>query len=136
MLILMVRAVFRKWWTGDPPIMKEHAHMYPPINRGVQKRISEEYKREYERLRGSVYEYLHHRADFVGAVDSPPVELTARLFANWLCVEKLLTNEGKTAVWKYADALARIHSMLLTAILQVLTRRPFLRGYQTDRVFR
>jgi hypothetical protein len=96
--------------------------MYPPINTGVQKRISEEYKREYERLRGSIYEYLRHRVDFVGAVGSPLVKLAARLFANWLYVEKLLTNEGKTAVWKYADALARIHSMLLTAILQVLTR--------------
>jgi hypothetical protein len=40
---------------GGPPIMKQHSHMYPPINRGVQKRISEEYKREYERLRGSIW---------------------------------------------------------------------------------
>jgi hypothetical protein len=67
-------------------------------------------------------EYLHHCVDFVGAIDSPLVESTAKLFANWLYVEKLLTNEDKATVWKYADALARIHNMLLTAILQVLTR--------------
>jgi hypothetical protein len=73
---------FQKMVDGGPPIMKQHSHMYPPINRGVQKRISEEYKREYERVRGSIWRYLHHCVDFVGAVDSPLVESTAKLFAN------------------------------------------------------
>jgi len=67
---------------GGPPIMKQHSHMYPPINRGVQKRISEEYKREYERLRDSIYECLHNRVDFVTPIDSSLVKSTARLFAN------------------------------------------------------
>jgi hypothetical protein len=107
--------------------MKQHSHMYPPINRGAQKRISEDYRREYERLRGSIYEYLRHRVDFVGAVDSPLVELAARLFANWMYVEESLTKEGKTAVWKYADALAKIHSMLLT-VLEELKVTPKMRA--------
>jgi hypothetical protein len=42
--------------------------------------------------------------------------LTARLFADWLYVEELLTKEEKNDVWKYADALAKIHNMLLRAL--------------------
>jgi len=109
-----------------PPIMRRHSHMYPPIYRGVQRRISEKYRREYERLRGSIYEYLRHRPDFEGAVDSSLVELTARLFADWLYVEELLTKEAKSDVWKYADSLAKIHNMLLR-VLEELKVTPKMR---------
>lgn len=67
---------------------------------------------------------MSSRRDFQGRLDSPLIELAARLFADWLYVEEILScPEGKSAIWKYADALAKIHSMLL-AVFEELRITP------------
>lgn len=89
--------------------------MYPPFYRGQkQRRIARNYKRQYESLKGAIYQHLSKRNEFQRTIDSTLIELAARLFADWLYIEELLSSEeGKAAVWKYADALVKIHSMLI-----------------------
>jgi len=93
--------------------MKPCSHMIPPLYRG-QRRIAAKYRKQYESLKGAIFQHLSRRHEFQRAVDSALIELTARLFADWLYVEELLSREeGKAALWKYADALVKIHSMLM-----------------------
>ena len=69
----------------------------------------------YEDLKRAIFILLSGRPNFVRSVDSSFVEQAARLFADWLYIEELLSSdENKAAVCKYADALAKIHSMLIS----------------------
>jgi hypothetical protein len=108
--------------------MKVCSHTNPPLYRGQTKRIAEKYRRQYESLKGAIYQHLSKRHEFQKAVDSALIELAARLYADWLYIEEVLgTEEGKAAVWKYADALAKIHGMLI-ATLDELHVTPKMRG--------
>jgi hypothetical protein len=81
------------------------------------RRVAEKKQREYEALKRAIYAYLRCRNDFCREVDSALIEQTARLYADWLYVEELLgKEEGKAQIWKYADALAKIHSMLMVVL--------------------
>jgi len=107
--------------------MKQCLHMIPPLYRGQSKRIAEKYRREYESLKGAIYQHISKRVEFQKALDSALVELAARLYADWLFIEEILgSEEGKAAVWKYADALTKIHSMLI-ATLEELRITPKMR---------
>jgi hypothetical protein len=98
-------------------------HRSPVCNdllRGQRKRVSQNKQREYERLRGSIYRHLSSRHDFQKTLDSSLIDLSARLLADWLYVEEILSSqEGRSAIWRYADALAKIHSMLLAVFDQL-----------------
>ena len=60
--------------------------------------------------------------------------MAARLFADWLYIEELLSSEeGKAALWKYADALVKIHSMLI-ATLDELGVTPKMRSKLTQEI--
>ena len=116
---------------GDPPIMKEHRPMIPIYK---AKRISQRYSDQYRSLKKAVYERLRSRPSFQQGVDSALIELAARLFADWLLVEEALSSqEAKNAVWKHADALAKIHSMLL-ATLEELHVTPKMREKITQEI--
>jgi hypothetical protein len=93
-------------------------HMYPPINRGQkQRRIATTYRRQYDSLKGAIYQHLSKRNEFQRAIDSTLIELAARLFADWLYIEELLSSEeGKAAIWKYADTLVKVHNMLIATL--------------------
>ena len=102
--------------------------MMPPLYRGHSKRIAEKYKRQYESLKGAIYQHISKRNEFEKALDSTLIELAARLYADWLYVEEILsTEQGKAAVWRYACALTNIHSMLI-ATLDQLQVTPKMRG--------
>jgi hypothetical protein len=102
--------------------------MIPPLNRGQAKRTAEKYRKQYESLRGAIYQHISCRKEFQKAVDSTLIELAARLYADWLYVEEILsTEQGKTAVWRYACALTSIHNMLI-ATLDELQVTPKMRG--------
>jgi hypothetical protein len=89
--------------------------------------VSDRQKHEYERLKAAIYERLRHRPDFDRVMDSALIDLAARLFADWLYVEGILSSpEGRSAVWKYADGLAKIHSMLIP-VLEELRVTPKMR---------
>lgn len=97
--------------------MRQHGVMIPPLYRGQSRRVSERQRHEYERLRAAIYERLRHRPDFDRVVDSALIDLAARLFADWLCIEGILSSpEGRSAVWKYADGLTKIHCMLISVL--------------------
>jgi hypothetical protein len=94
--------------------------MYPRIYRGQQRRIAKKYNREYESLKGAIYQHLSKRNEFQRAIDSILIEQASRLFADWLYLEELLSSEeGKPAVWRYTDALIKIHSMLIDTFDQL-----------------
>jgi hypothetical protein len=102
--------------------------MIPPLYRGQTKRIAEKYKRQYESLKGAIYQHISKRNEFQKAIDSTLIELAARLYADWLYVEEILsTEQGKSAVWRYACALTNIHNMLI-ATLDELQVTPKMRG--------
>jgi len=107
--------------------MGEHSVMYPPIYRGHKPPkwlVAIVHKKEYEKLKGAIYEYLRRRKGFEKAVDSALIEQAARLFADWLYIEELMTSEHERAkIWKYADALTKVHSML-TSVLEELKLTP------------
>jgi len=107
--------------------MKPCSHMIPPLYRG-QRRTAAKYRKQYESLKGAIFQHLSRRHEFQRVIDSALIELTARLFADWLYVEELLSGEeGKAALWKYADALVKIHSMLM-ATFDELQVTPKMRG--------
>ena len=113
--------------------MKLCLHMIPPLYRG-QRRIAEKYRKQYESLKGAIFQHLSRRNEFQKAVDAALVELTARLYADWLYVEEILsTEQGKAAIWKYADALTKIHSMLI-ATLDELRVTPKMREKITQEI--
>jgi len=102
--------------------------MMPPLYRGHSKRIAEKYKRQYESLKGAIYQHISKRNEFEKALDSTLIELAARLYADWLYVEEILsTEQGKAALWRYACALTNIHNMLI-ATLDELQVTPKMRG--------
>lgn len=91
--------------------MRRRYHLPP----AVQRRIAVRLHREYEELKRAIFKHLGSRPTFVRYIDSPLIEQAARLFADWLYIEELLSSEeGKTAIWRYADSLAKIHSMLIS----------------------
>jgi len=56
------------------------------------------------------------------------IEVAARLYADWLYIEELLSSDdGKSAVWKYADALLKVHRSLMET-LDELKVTPKMRG--------
>jgi hypothetical protein len=64
-------------------------------------------------LKAAIYQHLNNRHDFQHGIDSTLIEQAARLFADWLYLEELLSSdEGKNA-WKWADALVKVHNMLI-----------------------
>jgi hypothetical protein len=86
-----------------------------PFNSGVRRRITIRQRGDYEELKRSIFRHLGARPSFVRCIDSSLIEQAARLFADWLYIEELLSSEGeKVAIWRYADALAKIHSMLIS----------------------
>ena len=94
----------------------------------VQRRIANRQHREYDELKRAIFKHLGARKTFVRDIDVTLIEQAARLYADWLYVEELLSSdEGKTLIWKYADALAKIHSMLVS-ILEELEITPKMRG--------
>jgi hypothetical protein len=102
--------------------------MIDPLYKGQSRRISEKYRKQYESLKGAIYKHLSSRREFQKALDSTLIELAARLYADWLYVEEILsTEQGKAAVWRYACALTNIHSMLI-ATLDQLQVTPKMRG--------
>lgn len=91
--------------------MRRRYHL-PPL---VERRIADRKRREYEELKRAIFKHLGARPTFVHNIDASFIEQAARLFADWLYIEELLSSdEGKTAIWKYADALAKIHCMLIS----------------------
>lgn len=101
--------------------MRQHRHMTPPIYTGIypgqSRRVADRQKHEYESLKYAIFERLRHRPGFDRSVDLPLIDATARLFADWLYIEGILSSpEGKNAIWKYADSLAKIHCMLITML--------------------
>jgi hypothetical protein len=81
----------------------------------VERRVAIKQHREYKALKRAIFKHLGARPTFVNYIDSPLIEQAARLFADWLYIEELLSSEeGKTAIWRYADSLAKIHSMLIS----------------------
>lgn len=91
--------------------MRKRYHLFPMKER----RIAIRQHREYEGLKRAIFNHLGKRPTFVHHIDSPLIEQAARLFADWLYIEELLSSEeGKSEIWRYADALAKIHSMLIS----------------------
>jgi hypothetical protein len=114
--------------------MKACCHMYPRIYRGQERRIAKKYDRQYESLKGAIYQHLSKRHEFQRAIDAVLIEQASRLFADGLYVEELLSGEeGKASVWKYTDALAKIHSMLI-ATLDELQISPKTRSKITQEI--
>jgi hypothetical protein len=94
----------------------------------IERRIASRKQREYEELKRAIFKHLGARPTFVRSIDFSLIEQVARLFADWLYIEELLSSEeGKTAIWKYADALAKIHSMLISTFDE-LEVTPKMRG--------
>ncbi|HUK85462.1 MAG TPA: hypothetical protein VLU95_06340 [Candidatus Acidoferrum sp.] len=94
----------------------------------IQRRIANRQHREYEEIKRAIFKHLGARRTFVRDIDVTLIEQAARLYADWLYVEELLSSdEGKTMIWKYADALAKIHSMLVS-IFDELEITPKMRG--------
>ena len=116
--------------------MNSCTHTYDPIYRGTQARIARNYRDPYESLKGSIYQHLSRRNEFQRGIDATLIEQAARLYADWLYVEELLSSEeGKTAVWKYADALTKIHGMLIAA-LDELQITPKMRSKITQEIIK
>jgi len=102
--------------------------MFGTYHSFVERRIGHGKQREYEELKRAIFKHLGQRPNFVRGIDASLIEQAARLFADWLYIEELLSSEdGKTAIWKYADALAKINSMLI-AILDQLEVTPKMRS--------
>jgi hypothetical protein len=94
----------------------------------IEKRIAHKQRGEYEELRRSIFRHLGSRPTFVRNIDAPLIEQAARLFADWLYIEELLSSdENKANVCKYADALAKIHCMLISTFDE-LQLTPKMRG--------
>ena len=94
----------------------------------VQRRIASRQHHEYDDLKRAIFHHLGARKTFVRGIDTSLIEQAARLYADWLYVEELLSSDdGKTLIWKYADALAKIHSMLVS-IFDELEISPKMRG--------
>ena len=103
-----------------------HRRYHQPLF--VQRRIANRQHREYEELKRAIFNHLGARRTFVRGIDVALIEQAARLYADWLYVEELLSSDdGKSMIWKYADALAKIHSMLIS-ILDELEITPKIRG--------
>jgi hypothetical protein len=85
--------------------------------RTVERRVAIRQHQEYKALRRAIFQHLSARPTFVHHIDSPLIEQAARLFADWLYIEELLSSEeGKSEIWRFADALAKIHSMLISTL--------------------
>jgi hypothetical protein len=98
-----------------------------PLNL-VERRIAHRQRGEYEELRRAIFRHLGSRPTFVRNIDAPLIEQAARLFADWLYIEELLSSDvNQTNVCKYADALAKIHCMLISTFDE-LQLTPKLRG--------
>lgn len=88
---------------------------YYDLSRAVERRIAVNQHQEYKSLRRAIFNHLGKRPTFDRPIDSRLIEQAARLFANWLYVEELLSSEeGKSEIWRYADALAKLHGMLIS----------------------
>jgi hypothetical protein len=88
---------------------------YYHLPHAAERRVAIRQQREYKELRRAIFRHLGARPTFAINIDSPLIEQAARLFADWLYIEELLSSEeGKAAIWRYADALAKIHSMLIS----------------------
>jgi hypothetical protein len=99
-------------WRSLPkssPVMKDHGVVHKIL-------VNISKKRDYEQLKTAIYNHLCHRKDFERTIDVTLIEQAARLFADWLYIEEIMTKEPKEDVRKYADALVKVHSMLLNVL--------------------
>jgi hypothetical protein len=62
-------------------------------------------------MKNAIIDRLRHRQDFIGT-DLIYVEMIARLHADWLFVEELMSSAPKEKVGEYASALKRLNKML------------------------
>lgn len=68
----------------------------------------------YGRLKSAILKYLTHRTDFKD-FDRALIEQAARLYADWLYCEELLSADAEPQnVARFADALGKIHMQLIT----------------------
>ena len=67
-----------------------------PLNL-VERRIANRQRGEYEELRRTIFRHLGSRPTFVRNLDAPLIEQAARLFADWLYIEELLSNDENKA---------------------------------------
>jgi hypothetical protein len=94
----------------------------------VERRIANRQRGQYEELKRAIFRHLGKRPTFERNLDAPLVEQAARLFADWLYIEELLSSdENKLNVCKFADALAKIHCMLISTFDE-LQLTPKMRG--------
>ena len=94
----------------------------------VERCIANRQRGAYEELRRAIFRHLGRRPTFERNLDAPLIEQAARLFADWLYIEELLSSDGNQAnVGKYADALAKIHCMLISTFDE-LQLTPKMRG--------
>jgi hypothetical protein len=94
----------------------------------VERRIAHKQLGEYEELKRAIFRHLGRRPTFERNLDAPLIEQAARLFADWLYIEELLSSDSnQTNVGKYADALAKIHCMLISTFDE-LQLTPKMRG--------
>jgi hypothetical protein len=94
----------------------------------VERRIAHRQHGEYEELKRAIFRHLGSRPTFLRNIDAALIEQAARLFADWLYIEELLSSdENKANVCRYADALAKIHCMLISTFDE-LQLTPKMRG--------
>ena len=97
--------------------MRQNRRKQDFLFKGHHKLISPNLQREYERLKYSISQFLRNRTDFQKTVDTSLIDLAAKLFADWLYLEEILSSEkSKDQIWKYADGLAKIHHMLMSVL--------------------
>jgi len=93
-------------------------------------------RHEYEQLKRAIYSHLRHRPDFKKRIDRALIEQAARLFADWLYIEEIMSLGPKEEVRKYADALVKIHSMLISVLEELHVtpkmRRKIVEDIQSD----
>jgi hypothetical protein len=106
-------------WRSLPQTEKKvanHHRVMIPVNK----------KNEYFALKQAIYEHLRHRPDFQKGVDATLIEQAARLYADWLYVEEIMSLCQKDDIRKYSMALQQIHDMLLNTF-NVLNIAPNMR---------
>jgi len=88
--------------------------------------IPESYRHEYSTLRKLVRKHLEKKSEYLEGVDDAAIERFARLWADWLYIEEIMSKCDRAEISKYVHAFALIDSMLDDA-LNSLALSPYLR---------
>jgi len=88
--------------------------------------IPESYRLEYTTLKKLVRKHLEKKSEYLEGVDDTAIERFARLWADWLYVEEVMSKCDPAEISKYAHAFALIDHMLDEA-LNSLALSPYLR---------